>query len=45
LPSGAAEAERLQMERKLSKASIPVFPTMERAARALRNISWYSSKL
>lgn len=35
LPPGAAETERLQIERKLSQAAMPVFPSMERAARAV----------
>ena len=42
LPSGAAEMERLQIEHKLSQVSIPVFPTMERAAKAIMNLRQYS---
>jgi len=42
LPSGAAEMERLQIEHKLTQASIPVFPTMERAAKAIMNLRQYS---
>ncbi len=41
-PPGATEAERLEMERALTQASIPVFPTMERAAKAIMNRSRYS---
>lgn len=41
-PPGAAEAERLEMEQALTQASIPVFPTMERAAKAIMNLSQYS---
>jgi len=39
LPPGSAEAERLQAEHTLLKASIPVFCSMERAARALANLN------
>lgn len=41
-PPGAAETERLQIEQALAQASIPVFPTMERAAKAIMNLSQYS---
>jgi len=41
-PPGGTETERLELEQKLSQASIPVFPTMERAAKAIRNLSQYS---
>jgi len=41
-PPGAAEAQRLEIERMLTQASIPVFPTMERAAKAVINLSRYS---
>ena len=44
LPSGAAEMERLQIEHKLTQASIPVFPTMERAAKAIMNLRQYSKQ-
>ena len=43
LPPGSAELERLDMEQKLLKASIPVFPTMERAAKAIVSINKYFS--
>jgi Acyl-CoA synthetase (NDP forming) len=43
LPPGSAEPKRLDMEQKLLKASLPVFPTMERAARAIVAINKYSS--
>jgi acyl-CoA synthetase (NDP forming) len=39
LPLGSAEPERLEIEQKLLKASIPVFPTMERAAKAIAKMS------
>jgi len=39
LPPGSAEPERLNLERRLSKASIAVFPTMERAAKAIVTIN------
>lgn len=42
LPPGATEAERLEIERALTQASIPVFSTMERAAKAIMNLSQYS---
>ena len=45
LPPGLSETQRLQIECKLSQASIPVFPTMERAAKAIINLSRYSNKL
>lgn len=41
LPPGSAEPKRLDMEQKLLKASFPVFPTMERAARAIVAINEY----
>jgi acyl-CoA synthetase (NDP forming) len=45
LPPGSAEPERLNLERRLSKASIAVFPTMERAAKAIVTInSWFGFK-
>ena len=43
LPPGSAEAERLSLEQRLLQASIPTFPTMERAARAIAAISKYNS--
>lgn len=42
LPSGLAEEKRMQAEQKFSKASIPVFPSMERAAKAIAGIKFYS---
>jgi len=42
LPPGLHETERLRIEHKLSQTSIPVFPTMERAAKAVANLSRYS---
>lgn len=41
LTHGASIKERRETERKLSQASIPVFPTMERAAKAIMNFSRY----
>jgi acetyltransferase len=41
LPHGSAESERMQIEQKLLAASVPVFCTMERAAKAIRNINRY----
>jgi len=42
LPPGAAEPQRLEIEQALTQALIPVFPTMERAAKAIMNLSRYS---
>ena len=42
LPPGSSEPERLQTEQKLLKGSIPVFCSVERAARALSNLNRYS---
>ena len=42
LPPGPSDAARIQIERRLSQASIPVFTSMERAARAIVNLSRYS---
>jgi len=44
LPPGSAEPERLQAEQKLLKASIPVFCSMDRAARAISNLNRYSHR-
>lgn len=41
LPPGSAEPERLNVEQKLLKASVPIFPTMERAAKAIATINRY----
>jgi len=40
-PPGFSEVKRLKMENELSQASIPVFPTMERAARAIARVNQY----
>jgi len=40
MPSALAK-EKMEAERKLGQASIPVFPTMERAATAISKISQY----
>jgi len=45
LPPGSAEPERLGIEQKLLKASIPVFPTMERTAKAIVAINEYSDSM
>jgi len=42
LPPGSVEAERLQIEQKLLAASIPVFCSMERAAKAIYRLNQYS---
>ena len=43
LPPGPAEPERLDTEQRLLQASMPVFPSMERAAKAIIAINKYSS--
>lgn len=43
LPPGSAEPERLDVEQMLLEASIPVFYTMERAAKAIMSINKYFS--
>ena len=45
LQPGLSEVERLAIARKLSQAKIPVFPTLERAARAIANMKRYFSYL
>ncbi len=40
-PPGQAEEERQAVEEKLSRAGIPSFPTVERAVRALVNVTGY----
>ncbi len=42
-PPGAFEAQRLEMEQQFARASMPVFPTMRRAAKAIINLNRYSS--
>jgi acyl-CoA synthetase (NDP forming) len=42
LPPGSAEAERLEIEQKLLAASVPVFCSMERAAKAIHKLNQYS---
>jgi acyl-CoA synthetase (NDP forming) len=42
LAPGSAEPERLQIEQKLLAASIPVFCSMERAAKAIYKLNQYS---
>ncbi len=44
LPPGSTEPERMQIEQKLLAASIPVFCSMERAAKAIYNINQYSCR-
>jgi len=43
LPPDCTEAKPLNIEQKLAKASVPVFPTMERAAKAIVAINKYCS--
>ena len=44
LPPGSVEAQRLQTEQKLLSGSIPVFCSMERAARAINRLNQYYSR-
>jgi acyl-CoA synthetase (NDP forming) len=44
LPPGSVEAQRLQTEQKLLSGSIPVFCSMERAARAIHRLNQYYSR-
>jgi acetyltransferase len=44
LPPGSTEAERLRIEQKLLAASIPVFCSMERAAKAIHRLNRYYSR-
>ena len=41
LPPGSLEMERLEIECRLAEAGIPVYPSMDRAARAIGNVSRY----
>jgi acyl-CoA synthetase (NDP forming) len=40
-PPGSSDADRLDIEYRLSEAGIPVYPSMERAARAIANVNQY----
>jgi len=40
-PPGSLDADRLDIEYKLSEAGIPVYPSMERAAKAIANVNQY----
>jgi acyl-CoA synthetase (NDP forming) len=42
LPPGSVEAERLEIEQRLLAASVPVFYSMERAAKAICRLNEYS---
>lgn len=42
LPHGSAATEHLQIERVLCQAGVSVFPTLERAAKAIVNVREYS---
>jgi acyl-CoA synthetase (NDP forming) len=44
LPPGSAEPERLEIEQKLLAASIPVFYSMERAAKAIYKLTQYTCR-
>lgn len=37
-PPGALELQRLEIENRMAEAGIPVFPSMERAAKAIGNV-------
>jgi acyl-CoA synthetase (NDP forming) len=38
---GLAGAERTAVERKLSDAQVTVYPSLDRAAKAIANMNWY----
>jgi len=44
LPPSSVEAERLQIEQKLLTASVPVFCSVERAAKAIYRLNQYSRR-
>jgi acyl-CoA synthetase (NDP forming) len=44
LPPGSVEAERLEIEQRLLAASVPVFYSMERAAKAIVRLNQYSCR-
>jgi acyl-CoA synthetase (NDP forming) len=44
LPPGSVEAERLEIEQRLLAASVPVFYSMERAAKAIFRLNQYSCR-
>jgi acyl-CoA synthetase (NDP forming) len=41
LPPGSAETRRLEMEHSLARAGVPVFPSIERLAKAISNVNRY----
>jgi acyl-CoA synthetase (NDP forming) len=45
LPPGPAEIRRLEIGRMLSRAGIPVYPSVERAAKAISNVNRYFRRL
>lgn len=42
LQPGTAESRRMKVQRRLSEGGVPVFPSVERLAKAVRNVSRYS---
>ena len=38
---GLAGAERIAVERKLSQAQVTIYPSLDRAAKAIANMNWY----
>ena len=40
-PPGLASAERMALERKLSDAQVTIYPSLDRAAKAIANMNWY----
>jgi acetyltransferase len=40
-PPGVADADLLEVERKLSDAQVTVYPSLDRAAKAIANMNWY----
>lgn len=43
LPPGLFEEKRMKAEQEFNRASIPVFPSVERAAKAIVNLKFYSN--
>lgn len=40
-PSGLPSADRVALEKKLSDAQVTVYPSLDRAAKAIANMNWY----
>jgi len=40
-PPGLASDDRMELERKLSAAQVTVYPSLDRAAKAIANMNWH----